>query len=55
MVKRKYKYLVCGKSDNGVWFSSKDKNECIEWLETCIFKANEPPTKFYIRKERLTY
>lgn len=54
MVQRKYKYQVCHKSDNGVWFSSNEKKECIEWLDTCYFKANESPFKFYIRKLRIS-
>ena len=50
MIKRKYKYLVCSKYDNGVWFTSDSKIECKEWIDISYFKANENPHKFYIRK-----
>ena len=54
MKQRKYKYLVCSKIDNGVWFTSNDKTECVEWLDTSYFKANTPSNKFYIRKVRIS-
>lgn len=48
----KYKYYVCHKKDNSVWFSCDTKQEAIEWIEIAIVKAQESGNKFYYRKER---
>lgn len=54
MKKRLYKYLVCSKSDNGIWFSSLDRDECAEYLSISYFKCQVSPYSLYIRKERLS-
>lgn len=51
MKKKKYKYYVCEKADNGVWFSAETKQECVEYIEIAPIKCQENIYKFYIRKE----
>ena len=54
MKRIKYIYQVCSKGDNGVWFSSKDKQECIEYISISSIKCQESPYHFYIRKIRIS-
>lgn len=50
MKKINKKYYVCEKSDNGVWFESNDKQECVEYISIAPIKCQEPSNKFYVRK-----
>lgn len=51
MKQKRYKYYVCDKQTNGVWFTCDSFEEAMEWKEYAPVKAQEPSGKFYIRKE----
>ena len=51
MKQKSYKYYVCDKKDNGVWFSAKTRQECLEYIEIAPIKCQENSFNFYIRKE----